>query len=87
MLNMPRRAVPQDILDAIYAAQQPKPWEQVLGRRYLDALLGRPVQARAIAVGNYPGLAEWMERLPADIREMLQVTGTRPDELIEMMRR
>jgi len=91
MVSSPRVMPSQGLRDEIsrlWGPQEQIPWEQEVGRRYLDMLLGKnPNRTSMTMAPHYPDQASMFEQVTPDVIRMVMEAGISPQEFMEMLMR
>lgn len=86
----PRSLLTPQLLDLIARQSQPQgqTWEQILGRRYLDAITGKnPHRTGYNATPHYPEMRSFINELPREVVEIAMRAGVSPQELLTLIMR
>jgi len=77
-----------DEISRLWGPQSEMPWEQEVGRRWLDMLLGKAPQGSGMQYGvNYPENRSMFDAVGPDVMQMVMEAGISPQEFMQMLMR
>ena len=87
-MSGPRELLSPQLLQLIASYNEPQnqTWEQVLARRYLDAITGKNQNLTGMSsTPYYPQQMDMLNQLTPDVIEMVKRSGMSVEELISLM--